>query len=127
VITTATPETWQGLQVEVARILTECQFGVEVEKQIATVRGNVEIDVYAEETVRGRRYVILCECKFWKAAIPQHVIHGFRTVVADTGAHKGYIISIKGFQAGSYSAADLTNVELGRVLIKQRSPCPLPG
>jgi restriction system protein len=100
------------LQIEVARILTECRFAVEVEKKIATVRGNVEIDVYAEETIRGRRYTILCECKYWRSPIPQHVIHGFRTVVADTGAHKGYIISMQGFQAGSFSAADLTNIEL---------------
>lgn len=112
VITTGAPTTWQGLQVEVARTLLECRFDVEVEKKIATVRGNVEIDVYAEETIRGRRYTILCECKYWQSAIPQHVIHGFRTVVADTGAHKGYIVSMQGFQAGSFSAADLTNIEL---------------
>jgi len=74
--------------------------------------GNVEIDVFAEELVRGRRYIVLCECKYWKSAIPQNVVHGFRTVVADTGAHKGYIISMKGFQAGSFKAADATNLEL---------------
>jgi restriction system protein len=112
VITTVAPETWQGLQVEVARILAECRFTVEAEKKIATVRGKVEIDVYAEETIRCRQYTILCECKYWRSTIPQHVIHGFRTVVSDTGAHKGYIISMRGFQAGSFSAADLTNIEL---------------
>ena len=42
----------------------------------------------------------------------QQIIHGFRTVVADVGAHKGYIISSNGFQSGSFSAADLTNIEL---------------
>jgi restriction system protein len=111
-ITTSIPSTWQDLQQHVAQILSECGFLVDVERSIATVRGNVNIDVFAEETVRGRRYTILSECKYWKAAVPQNVIHGFRTVVGDVGAHKGYIISTSGFQSGSFKAADLTNIEL---------------
>ncbi|WP_051383540.1 restriction endonuclease [Bradyrhizobium sp. WSM3983] len=111
-ITTITPPTWQDLQFEVARVLAECGFIVAVERVTPTVRGSVEIDVYAEELVRGRRYVVLCECKYWKSAVPRNVVHGFRTVVADTGAHKGYIISMNGFQAGSFMAADATNLEL---------------
>jgi restriction system protein len=106
-ITTSIPSTWQDLQQHVAQILSECGFLVDVERSIATVRGNVNIDVFAEETVRGRRYTILSECKYWKAAVPQNVIHGFRTVVGDVGAHKGYIISTSGFQSGSFKAADL--------------------
>jgi restriction system protein len=111
-ITTVAPSTWQDLQNQVARILSECGLTVETERRIKTVRGEVEIDVYAEESVRGRKYIILCECKYWRSPVRQNVIHGFRTVVGDTGAHKGYIISTRGFQRGSLSAADLTNIEL---------------
>jgi restriction system protein len=111
-ITTTVPETWRDLQARVGQILSECGFETEVEKTVATARGKVEIDVYAQETVHGRAYTIISECKHWRAAVPQTVIHGFRTVVADTGAHKGYIISMNGFQSGSFSAAELTNVEL---------------
>lgn len=106
------PDSWQALQIEVGRILEECGFEVEVEKQTAAARGTVEIDVYAEETVRGRKYAIACECKFWKSRIPQAVIHGFRTVVQDIGANIGYIISMEGFQSGAVSASDLTNLKL---------------
>jgi len=112
VITEKAPDTWQALQTEVAKILADCGFTVEVEKTIATVRGEVEIDVYAEEMIKGRKHTILCECKHWKSRVPQNVIHGFRTVVADIGANTGYLISMNGFQTGSFSAAELTNIEL---------------
>lgn len=106
------PDSWQALQIEVGRILNECGFDVEVEKKTPAVRGAVELDVYAEETVRGRKYAIACECKYWKSRIPQNVVHGFRTVVQDIGANIGYIISMEGFQSGAVSASDLTNLKL---------------
>lgn len=111
-ITERIPDTWQDLQNQVAQILEECGFNVEVEKTVSTARGEVELDVYAEETIRGRKYSIAVEGKHWKNRIPQNVIHGFRTVVADIGANSGYIVSLNGFQSGAFSAADLTNLEL---------------
>lgn len=111
-ITNKSPETWQDLQIQTARILEESGFEVELEKKIQTVRGEVEVDVYAEEIVKGRKYRILCECKHWKNRVPQNVIHAFRTVVADIGANVGYVISLNGFQSGALSAAELSNIEL---------------
>jgi hypothetical protein len=111
-ITSRLPQSWQDLQADVARLLAECGFDVEVEKTLATARGAVEIDVYAEEQVRGRKYTIICECKFWRNRVPQNVIHGFRTVVSDIGANVGYVISLNGFQSGSFAASELTNIQL---------------
>lgn len=111
-ITRHIPDNWQALQIEVGRILLECGFSVEVERKVQSARGTVEIDVYAEETVRGRRYAIACECKHWKSRIPQAVVHGFRTVVQEIGANIGYIVSMEGFQSGSIAASDLTNIKL---------------
>lgn len=111
-ITSVIPTDWRDLQNQVAKILIECGFSVEVEKKISTARGDVEIDVFAEEDVKGRRYTIICECKHWKSRVPQSVIHGFRTVASDIGANRGYIISMNGFQAGAFSASQLTNVDL---------------
>lgn len=111
-ITNTVPETWQELQRQTALFLEECGFEVELEKKVQTVRGEVEVDIYAEELVKGRKYRILCECKHWKSRVPQNVIHGFRTVVADIGANVGYVISLNGFQSGAFSAAELSNIEL---------------
>ncbi len=112
IITSTTPPDWKSLQNEVGSILEQCGFNVEIEKKLRLVRGEVEIDVYAEENVKGRRYSIICECKRWGSNIPQNVIHAFRTVVGDAGANIGYIIAHTGFQAGAYPAVDCTNIEL---------------
>lgn len=111
-ITSKVPYNWKKLQNMVAEILTECGFIVEVEKTVKTARGTVEIDVYAEEEIMGRKNIILCECKYWKKNIPKSVVHSFRTVTADFGANTGYIISSKGYQKGAYDAADYTNTSL---------------
>lgn len=111
-ITRSSPDSWQALQIDVGRILKEWGFDVEVEKKIQSARGAVELDVYAEEMVRGRKYAIACECKYWKSRIPQNVVHGFRTVVQEIGANIGYIVSMEGFQSGAVAAGDLTNLKL---------------
>ena len=111
-ITRSAPPDWRALQAEVGRILTECGFEVEVEKKFQSARGSVELDVYAEETVRGRKYVIVCECKHWQNRVPQNVIHGFRTVAQEVGANIGYVVSMAGFQSGAFTASELTNIEL---------------
>jgi restriction system protein len=111
-ITDWQPEHWRELQSEVARILAECGMESEVEKTITLARGTAEIDVFAVETTLGRTNTIYCECKLWKNSIPQAVIHGFRTVVADGGANVGYVITSSDFQRGALTAADLTNLRL---------------
>lgn len=111
-LTSKQPQDWKDLQNKVAEILRECGFDVEIEREIETVRGKVEIDVYAEETIKGRKYTIACECKHWKSNVPQHVIHGFRTVINDLGCNIGYIITTSDFQSGSVNSTKYTNVEL---------------
>lgn len=111
-ITRSVPEDWKALQNEVGKILEQCGFSVEVEKKVDTARGEAELDVYAEEVVKGRKYSIVCECKHWKSSIPQSIIHSFRTILNDIGANVGYIISLKGFQSGAFKASNYTNLEL---------------
>lgn len=111
-ITSKIPVSWRDLQIEVARVLHESCFNVEIEKKLKSARGCVEIDVYSEEKVHGRPYIIVCECKYWKSRVPQSVIHGFRTIVSDVGANVGYIISSNGFQRGAFNASEYTNIKL---------------
>ena len=111
-ITCSVPKDWKELQNEVGKILEQCGFTVEVEKVVDTARGKAELDVYAKEVVKGRKYSIVCECKYWKSKIPQSVIHSFRTILSNTGANVGYIVSLKGFQSGAFKAANYVNLEL---------------
>lgn len=106
------PRDWKDLQNKVCQIFNEMGYDASVEKVIATVRGEVEIDVYAADITKKPKMIYLCECKYWNAPIPQHVIHSFQTVVSNAGAHLGYIISKNGFQSGAYNAAKNSNIEL---------------
>lgn len=106
------PETWEDLQRNVTKILLESGFEAETPKLVETVRGKVEIDVYAVDNSVKPATIYLCECKHWKTAIPQTVVHGFRSVVSDYGANWGLIISANGFQSGAFEVAKNSNIKL---------------
>jgi len=106
------PDDWKQLQAEVAKILNESGLEAEIEKTITTVRGLVEIDVFAREPKQPPPSIYICECKQWKSNVPKTVVHSLRTVVNDSGANWGMIISSKGFQKGAYEAAVHSNIKL---------------
>ena len=111
-ITDNTPDTWEELEEIVTAILCECGMDARRQVRLSTPRGTITVDAYAEETTRGIVQSIVCECKYWKSNIPSAVIREFRTVMQETGAHRGYIISRAGFQRGAVEAAVSTNIEL---------------
>jgi len=106
------PSDWKDLEKRVCQILSECGCRTERGKHLSLRRGGVDIDVYAEDLTREPHLVIVCECKHWKARVPKSTIHSFRTVVGETGAHVGFIVSSVGFQSGAIEAVKNTNIEL---------------
>jgi hypothetical protein len=111
-IASTLPQGWQDLEESVAAILQECGMTVQHQVRLPLPRGHYDVDVLAEETVEGITYRILCECKNWRTNVPQEKVHAFRTIMQETGANQGYIISRTGFQAGAIEAAHATNIEL---------------
>lgn len=111
-ITSIPPSDWRDLQGQVARVFQECGLEVEIEKDIQTVRGNVEVDVFARDSEQRPPVVYLCECKRWKSRVPKNVVHALGTVVSNYGANWGIIISSMGFQKGAYEASQQTNLRL---------------
>lgn len=105
------PDTWQELEARVARILEESGYAAEVQKTLRLARGQVNVDVWADEQTNPSN-VIAVECKHWRTAVSQDVVHGFRTVVGDSGANMGLIVSTGGFQRGAIEAATYSNVRL---------------
>lgn len=105
------PKNWNDLQNIVSEILIECGYDSSVEKLVKTVRGHVEVDVFAEKD-GGFKTIVLCECKYWNRKVTQTNVHSFRTVVNDSGASYGIIISKSGFQKGCYLAAQNSNLSL---------------
>jgi restriction system protein len=56
------PESWQDLEARVAQVLRECGFEVEVGKSVTLARGDVNIDVWADDHSSPPN-VIAIECR----------------------------------------------------------------
>lgn len=105
------PKHWRDLQDNVALILNQSGYKAITPKTIKLARGNVEVDVFVEAKHEFLKNFI-CECKHWETSIPKEKVHAFRTIVQDSGAMIGIVISKVGFQAGAIEAAEYSNVVL---------------
>jgi restriction system protein len=105
------PTSWRKLEERVAEILDECGYDVEIQKNATLARGNVNIDVWADDHSSPPN-IIAVECKYWATPADKNVVHAFRTVVGDSGANTGLIVSSAGFQKGAVEAAAYSNVRL---------------
>jgi len=106
------PANWRELEELVAQILGECGMEVESPKIVETVRGSVEVDVFARDVDTTPDSFYLCECKYWDCNVPRAIVHAFRTVVSDSGANTGLVVAKLGFQPGAIEAARHSNVSL---------------
>lgn len=82
----------------VGQLFQEVGCEVAVSKTVENIRVQKEIDVFARDLSITPTATYLIECKFWNRAVPQEVVHAFRMVMADTGAHRGFIVSCRGLQ-----------------------------
>jgi len=106
------PKDWRELQDKTAQILSESGFDAHTDCEISLARGTVSVDVLARDPSATPPATYVCECKNWQSAVPKNVVHGFRMVVIEAGAHRGFVISSGGFQSGAYEAAEHSNVDL---------------
>lgn len=104
------PKDWRELQAGVCRLMNEIGLAAETEKLLTTPRGEVEVDVYAVDEASVDKIKYIVECKNWSVAIPQAVVHAFTTVMSETGANIGFLISQKGLQRGAERYTYSTNI-----------------
>ena len=104
------PMNWKDLQTGVQRIFRNVGLYAEVEVNIKTPRGSVNVDVHATDprSVDKIRYIV--ECKNWGSSVPQTVVHSFTTIMHETGANIGFIISKHGLQLGAKQYTQNTNI-----------------
>lgn len=104
------PPDWRALQAGVCRLFNDIGLSAEVEVERPTPRGRVVVDVFAtdENSVDNITYIV--ECKNWNSAIPKTVVHAFTTVMQETGANIGYIVSQHGLQSGAEEYTRHTNI-----------------
>ncbi|QAZ69366.1 restriction endonuclease [Solidesulfovibrio carbinolicus] len=104
------PTNWRDLQLGVRNIFREIGYFAEQEYTIETPRGKVCVDVFAVDKVGDHPIKIISECKNWSERVDQSVVHSFMTVMSETGANIGFIISKNGFQAGALEYTKNTNI-----------------
>lgn len=110
---TTTISDWRDLQEKTRRLFAEMGYVAEVSRQaILAGRGKKEIDVYVTDPHASYNRIYLVECKFWETRVSQETIHAFKTVMEETGANTGFIVSKVGFQRGAFEAARFTNIHL---------------
>ncbi len=110
-LTNIVPTDWRNLQFLVSEYFKQAGYNTEVTKKIQIARGSVEVDVYVKSEFDIAE-VFIVECKFWETNIPQEKVHAFRTVVSDSGASLGIMITKTGYQSGAKEASTHTNVKL---------------
>lgn len=101
---------WAQLQRSVCRLLNEIGLSAQEAVTLTTPRGKVEVDVFAIDELSVDKTQYIVECKNWATAIPQHVVHSFTTVMQETGANIGFIVSQVGLQAGAERYTQNTNI-----------------
>lgn len=104
------PESWQDLQTGVKRLFRNVGLAADVEVDLETPRGTVNVDVYAVDRRSLDKIKYIVECKNWNATVPQSVVHSFTTVMHETGANIGFIVSKYGLQSGAKQYTRNTNI-----------------
>lgn len=105
------PQDWRSLQNEVCRLFNEIGLTAEIEVPLKTPRGTVTVDVFAVDNRSVDKTQYIVECKNWSEAIPQSVVHSFTTVMHETGANIGFIVSKYGLQSGAIQYTANTNIK----------------
>ena len=105
------PKDWRELQAGVCRLFSEIGLTAEVEASLKTPRGTITVDVFAVDNQSVDKIKYIVECKNWDATIPQTIVHAFTTVMHETGANLGFIVSKYGLQSGATMYAGYTNIQ----------------
>lgn len=103
---------WHAYQVKVANFFQDLGMTASTDARIQGVRTSHDIDVLVEFEHAGLSLVWLVECKYWKRRVSKDHILTLRTIVEDTGADRGFVLSESGFQSGAREATHKANVTL---------------
>ncbi len=79
---------------------------------VSGVDGEYIIDVVATFDALGAAFVVLVECKHEKRKVERQDVQVLKSKLESTGAHKGMLFSISGFQRGAVEYADVHGIAL---------------
>ncbi len=114
-MTTANKNTesdWYNFQEEICEHFRNLGTNAKTNVTVEGVRGSSNIDVVVESKYLGTDFKWFVEAKYWNSNVTKEIVHAFSTVLQNTGADRGFIISKKGFQSGAIKATKHTNISL---------------
>ncbi len=76
-------------------------FKITHNKIVKASDGRYQIDVYAEFTAMGSRFIVLCECKKYKSRVNREKVAILHRKLESIGAQKGILISTSDIQSGA--------------------------
>jgi hypothetical protein len=107
-----TSPTWCDFQEQIKDYFISIGADAETNKRLLGVRTSHDVDVFVQIKFLGEDLVWLVESKHWNSPVTKLHVLALRTIVDDTGADRGFIVSTAGFQKGAHEAAEKTNVKL---------------
>jgi hypothetical protein len=106
------PKQWYDFQEQIAEHFRTLGVTANTNVSIEGVRTFHNVDVLVSTKFLGADITWIVEAKSWRSNVPKEKVLALRSIVDDTGADRGFLISEKGFQSGAWEAAHKTNVEL---------------
>jgi restriction system protein len=85
-------------------------------RRIEGLDGEYVIDIVATFEALGARFMVLVECKHEKRPVERQDVQVLRAKLESTGAHKGIVFSIAGFQRGAQEYAEAHGIALAEIV-----------
>lgn len=82
------------------------------QEAVPGVDGDYIIDITARFSALGADFLVLVECKHEKRKVERQDVQVLRDKVQSTGAHKGMMFSVAGFQSGAIEYATTHGIAL---------------
>lgn len=93
-----------------------CEIPVHHLKKYTSDGGNeYEIDLSYNFNLMDMNYFTLVECKHWDSNITRDKVGYLKAIMDDLKAHKGIIVTTKGFQSGAIEYAQSNNIGLIKI------------
>jgi restriction endonuclease Mrr len=118
--TKMTPTEFEILVKNLFEDRLKAQFGykipVEHLKKFTSAAGNVyEIDLSYQFNLFDMSYLTLVECKHWDSHVTREKVGYLQSIMDELKAHKGIVVTTKGFQNGAIEYAQSNNIGLIKV------------
>ncbi|HCT4437347.1 TPA: restriction endonuclease [Klebsiella aerogenes] len=103
---------WFKFQEEICEHFKNLGAKAETNVTIPGPTATYDIDVLVTSKYLGTDFTWIIEAKHWNSRVTIEKVNALTTVVKNTGADRGFIISKSGFQKGAINASKFNNITL---------------